>query len=41
MATIGARRTSTLNGPEIFAFTQRVIPKVVQELLVRDGKDVQ
>ena len=27
-----------MNGPEIFAFTQRVIPKVVQELLARTGK---
>jgi 3-oxoacyl-[acyl-carrier-protein] synthase-3 len=29
-----------MNGPEIFAFTLRVVPKVVQELLVRAGKSL-
>jgi 3-oxoacyl-[acyl-carrier-protein] synthase-3 len=29
-----------MNGPEIFAFTLRVVPKVVQELLARTGKDL-
>jgi 3-oxoacyl-[acyl-carrier-protein] synthase-3 len=27
-----------MNGPEIFAFTLRVVPKVVHELLARAGK---
>jgi 3-oxoacyl-[acyl-carrier-protein] synthase-3 len=29
-----------MNGPEIFAFTLRVVPKMVQELLARTGKDL-
>jgi 3-oxoacyl-[acyl-carrier-protein] synthase-3 len=29
-----------MNGPEIFAFTLRVVPKVVQELLVRTHKNL-
>jgi 3-oxoacyl-[acyl-carrier-protein] synthase III len=29
-----------MNGPEIFAFTLRAVPKVVQELLARTGKDL-
>jgi 3-oxoacyl-[acyl-carrier-protein] synthase-3 len=28
-----------MNGPEIFAFTLRVVPRVVQELLARTGKN--
>src|ERR1035437_9702301 len=29
-----------MNGPEIFAFTLRAVPKVVQDLLVRTGKNL-
>jgi 3-oxoacyl-[acyl-carrier-protein] synthase-3 len=39
----GNRRSEAnlyMNGPEIFAFTLRVVPKVVQELLARTGKDL-
>jgi 3-oxoacyl-[acyl-carrier-protein] synthase-3 len=39
----GNLRTSAnlcMNGPEIFAFTLRAVPKVVQELLSRSGKQL-
>jgi 3-oxoacyl-[acyl-carrier-protein] synthase-3 len=29
-----------MNGPEIFAFTLQVVPRVVQELLTRSGKNI-